>query len=67
MQMELSESVEKLGLCGNITQELKAKKIFRIGQLCKMRKSELAKLGFIIEEIEQIEIKLQLQGLDIKR
>ncbi len=65
--MELNEAVEKLGLYTNITKELKSKKILKVGQLCKMKKSELSKLGFTTETIEQIEIKLQLQGLDIKR
>lgn len=65
--MELSETVEKLGLYNSINKELKSKKILKVGQLCKMKKSELSKLGFTTETIEQIEIKLQLQGLDIKR
>lgn len=65
--MELNEAVEKLGLYTNITKELKSKKILKVGQLYKMKKSELSKLGFTTETIEQIEIKLQLQGLDIKR
>lgn len=52
---------------GSINKELRAKKILKVGQLCKMKKSELAKLGFTTEKIKQIEIKLQLQGLDIKR
>ena len=65
--MELNEAVERLGLYTNITKELKSKKILKVGQLCKMKKSELSKLGFTTETIEQIEIKLQLQGLDIKR
>lgn len=65
--MESNETIEKLGLYTNIIKELKAKKIFKVGQLCKMKKSELSKLGFTTQEIEQIEIKLQLQALDLKR
>lgn len=65
--MELSESINKLELYSSVTKELKAKNILKVGQLCKMKKRELSKLGLSTEIIEQIEIKLQLQGLDFKR
>lgn len=65
--MELSENINKLGLYSSITKELQDKKILKVGQLCEMRKRELLKLGLTNDIIEQIEIKLQLQGLDLKR
>lgn len=65
--MELNESINKLELYSSVTKELKAKHILQVGQLCKMKKRELSKLGLSPEVIEQIEIKLQLQGLDLKR
>lgn len=64
--MQLSESIDNLELNNKITNELKEKKILKVEQLCNKRKSQLLKLGLTMKSIEQIEIKLQLQGFDLR-
>lgn len=65
--MNLLEKVDILMLETEIKQKLKEKKITNLKQLTNLKKSNLTKLNFNQYEIEQIEIKLQLEGLDLKR
>lgn len=65
--MHINTNIGSLGLRKVIEKELVQNNIVKIGQLCEMRKSEILQLGLKSSEVEQIEIKLQLQGLDIKR
>lgn len=50
-----------------IKNKLKENHITNLRQLTNLKKKELIKLSFNQYEIEQIEIKLQLEGLDLKR
>lgn len=65
--MNLLEKVDILMLETKIKQKLKEKKITNLKQLTNLKRKELTKLEFNQYEIEQIEIKLQLEGLDLKR
>jgi len=51
----------------DIKKKLKEKKITNLKQLSNLKRKDLTKLNFNQYEIEQIEIKLQLEGLDLKR
>lgn len=50
-----------------IKQKLKEKEITTLKQLTDFTRKDLMKLKFSQYEIEQIEIKLQLEGLDLQR
>lgn len=65
--MNLLEKIDILMLETEIKQKLKQKKITNLKQLIKLKRKDLSKLDFNQYEIEQIEIKLQLEGLDLKR
>lgn len=65
--MNLLEKIDILMLEKSIKQKLKEKKIINLKQLSNLKRKDLIKLGFNQYEIEQIEIKLQLEGLDLKR
>lgn len=65
--MNLLEKIDILMLRTEIKQKLKKKKITNLKQLTKLKRKDLSKLEFDQYEIEQIEIKLQLEGLDLKR
>lgn len=65
--MNLLEKVDILMLETEIKKKLKQKKITNLKQLTNLKRKDLSKLYFNQYEIEQIEIKLQLEGLDLKR
>lgn len=65
--MNLFEKIDILMLETSIKQKLKEKKIINLKQLTKLKRRNLMKLQFNQYEIEQIEIKLQLEGLNLKR
>lgn len=65
--MNLLEKIDILMLETEIKQKLKQKKITNLKQLTNLKRKDFSKLGFNQYEIEQIEIKLQLEGLDLKR
>lgn len=65
--MNLLEKIDILMLGTEIKQKLKKKKITNLKQLTNLKRKDLSKLDFNQYEIEQIEIKLQLEGLDLKR
>lgn len=65
--MKLSQNINVLAIENDISKKLINNKIKNLKQLTNLKKKELAKKGFSIYEIGQIEIKLQLQGLDLKK
>lgn len=65
--MNLLEKIDILMLETDIKKKLKEKKITNLKQLSNLKRKDLTKLNFNQYEIEQIEIKLQLEGLDLKR
>lgn len=65
--LNILEEIDILMIETKIKQKLKENKITNLKQLTNLKKKELIKLGFNQHEIEQIEIKLQLQGFDLKR
>lgn len=65
--MNLLEKIDILMLETEIKKKLKKKKITNLKQLTNLKRKDLSKLEFNQYEIEQIEIKLQLEGLDLKR
>lgn len=65
--MNLLEKIDILMLETEIKKKLKKKKITNLKQLTNLKRKDLSKLEFNQYEIEQIGIKLQLEGLDLKR
>lgn len=65
--MNLLEKIDILMLKTEIKQKLKKKKIINLKQLTDLKRKDLSKLNFNQYEIEQIEIKMQLEGLDLKK
>lgn len=65
--MNLLEKIDILMLETEIKKKLKQKKITNLKQLTNLKRKDLSRLEFNQYEIEQIEIKLQLEGLDLKR
>jgi len=62
----LDENIEKLKLNEEITKILKRNKIVKIKQLTNKSKTNLKEIGLLGYQISEIEIKLQLEGLDLK-
>ncbi|MCI9016191.1 MAG: hypothetical protein HFJ53_03360 [Clostridia bacterium] len=65
--MNSLEKIDILMLKTEIKQKLKKNKITNLKQLTNLKRKDFSKLDFNQYEIEQIEIKLQLEGLDLKR
>ena len=63
----LKEDVSILSLKENIILKLEENNINKIGDLCAMTKADLRNINFEQNDISNIEIKLQLNGLDIKK
>ena len=66
-KLNLLEKIGILMLETEIKKKLKKKKITNLKQLTNLKRKDLSKLEFNQYEIEQIGIKLQLEGLDLKR
>lgn len=62
----LDENIEKLKLDIEIVKILKKNKIVKIRQLTNKTKTKLKEIGLVGYQISEIEIKLQLEGLDLK-
>lgn len=60
------KSIEKLEISSSAIEILKRNKIKNISQLCKRTKTELKEIGIGQKDIRDIEISLQLVGLDLK-
>lgn len=62
----LNENVERLNISCKLIGLLKQNKITKISQLCNKTKTNLRNINLTNTEISQIEIELQLLGLDLK-
>ena len=62
----LESNIEKLQLNRDINEILKNNKITKIKQLTNKTKTQLKEYGLLGYQISEIEIKLQLAGLDFK-
>ena len=60
------QCIEVLSIPSNMLQILKKHKINTIKKLQQQSKRDLLNIGLQSAEIKQIQIKLQLQGLDLK-
>ncbi len=60
------QSIEKLEVSNSAIEILKRNKIRNISQLCKRTRTELKEIGIGQKDIRDIEISLQLVGLDLK-
>lgn len=63
--LELRKDIQKLKLSPNTSDLLKKNKIDTLEKIIKENKASLKKLGFTANQIIEIEIKLQLEGLDL--
>ena len=63
----LNENVERLNISCKLIELLKQNKITKISQLCNKTKTNLRNINLTNAEIAQIEIELQLLGLDLKK
>ncbi len=66
MKEILEKNVLTLNLRRNLYNKLLSKNINTIFEICNYSRMELAELNFDNEEINEIIIKLQLIGLDLK-
>ena len=62
----LDENIEQLKLNDEINKILKKNKIIKIKQLANKTKTKLKEIGLQGYQISEIEVKLQLEGLDLK-
>lgn len=62
----LNENVDRLNISCKLIELLKQNKINKISQLCNKTKTNLRNINLTNAEISQIEIELQLLGLDLK-
>ena len=67
MLKRLDENIEILNLDLDTVKILKKNKIYKIEQLANNTKTQLKAIGLFGYQISEIEIKLQLEGLDLKR
>lgn len=63
--MDLTKSIDKLELSKEIKELSKSNKICSLYELVKMNKNNLKKIGLNPNQISQVEIQLQLNGLDL--
>lgn len=62
----LDKDIEILKLNIDIVKILKKNKIIKVKQLSNKTKTKLKDIGLLGYQISEIEIKLQLEGLDLK-
>lgn len=62
----LDKDIEILKLNIDIVKILKKNKIIKVKQLASKTKTKLKDIGLLGYQISEIEIKLQLEGLDLK-
>lgn len=63
----LKEDLSILNLNDDVMQRLEENNIMKVEDLCSMTKADLRNINFEQSDINTIEIKLQLNGLDIKK
>ena len=64
---EKLSAISSLGLDDKIVEKLKISGISSTKELCKKKKKTLKKLNFSVKDVNYIEVKLQLLGLDLSR
>jgi len=62
----LEDNIDVLKLNADIVEVLKKKKIIQVKQLANQSKTKLKDIGLLGYQISEIEVKLQLEGLDLK-
>lgn len=62
----LEDDIDVLKLNADIVEILKKKKIIKVKQLANQSKTKLKDIGLLGYQISEIEVKLQLEGLDLK-
>lgn len=62
----LENDIDVLKLNEDIVKVLKNKKIIKVKQLANQSKTKLKDIGLLGYQISEIEVKLQLEGLDLK-
>ena len=63
----LKEDLSILNLNDDVMQRLEENNIMKVEDLCSMTKADLRNINVEQSDISTIEIKLQLNGLDIKK
>ena len=63
----IEKTIEEMGLPKKINDKLKNNEINSVKDLWVLKRTELKKLSFTDSEINQIIIKLQLNGLDLNK
>lgn len=63
--VNLKESIDKLKIDKEIKELLKSNKICSLYELVNKNKNNLKKIGLTSYQISQLEIQLQLNGLDL--
>lgn len=61
-----NKNIDSLGLSKKTYDKLKENNINTLIDLCQNKKKQLRKMGFLQKEVLEIEIKVQLQGLNLK-
>jgi hypothetical protein len=62
----VKQNVEKLLISNKAIEKLKENEIMNISQLCEKSKIELRKMGICFKDVRDIEMSLQLAGLNLK-
>lgn len=62
----LDEDIDILKLNIDTVETLKKNKIIKVKQLANKSKTKLKDIGLLGYQITEIEVKLQLEGLDLK-
>lgn len=60
------QSIDRLCVNDNILQVLRENNIINLGKLCDKNKNELKSIGLLQSEVNKVEVKLQLMGLNLK-
>lgn len=63
--VDLKESIDKLKIHKEVKELLKSNKICSLYELVNKNKNNLKKIGLTSYQISQLEIQLQLNGLDL--
>ena len=67
MKKSLEKNINSLNLNEKINKVLESNNIFLINDLWLLSRNKLKDFGLVNEEINQIVIKLQLNGLDLNK
>lgn len=62
----INENIDRLNISCKLIELLKQNRITKISQLCNKTKTNLRNINLTNTEISQVEIELQLLGLDLK-